>query len=85
MVPTLKKLIIKIGRAIWSGAIAQAFAHEQTNKQTNKQKKKQKSAKKFSSQKKIGKKVKRMSSLASLTHPISDLDELGKRSALWDE
>ena len=45
MGPTLKKLIIKIGRAIWSGAIAQAFAHEQTNKHTNKQTKKKKKEK----------------------------------------
>ena len=75
MGPTHKKIIIIISSAVWSGAIAQAFAHIQTkkNKKINKKKnkKKQKSAKKLSSQKKIGKKVKRMSSLASLTHPIN--------------
>ena len=68
MGPTLKTLIIKIGQAIWSGAIAQTFAHIQTKK-----KKKKEKCKKVQQSKKIGKKVKRMSSLASLaslTHPI---------------
>ena len=73
MGPTHKKIIITISLAVWSGAIAQAFAHIQTKNKIKKQKKTKKKQKwkKISSQKKIGKKVKRMSSLASLTHPIT--------------
>ena len=30
--PTFKTIIIEISLSVWSGAMAQAFAHEQTNK-----------------------------------------------------
>ena len=66
MGPTYKKIIVTISLAVWSGAIAQAFAHIQTKKNKKKEK-----CKKVQQSKKIGKKVKRMSSLASLTHPIT--------------
>ena len=45
MGPTHKKIIITISSAVWSGAIAQAFAHIQTNKNKNKQKKTKKNRK----------------------------------------
>ena len=53
MGPTYKKIIITISSAVWSGAIAQAFAHIQTKKkQTNKKKQKNRKVQKSSAVKK---------------------------------
>ena len=45
MGPTHKKIIITISLDVWSGAIAQAFAHIQTKKNKKKQKKQKKTEK----------------------------------------